>query len=404
MSESETPDKRELRIVFDGVIAVGPPPDRDEVKTGPFFGVMARSTRRLSDRSRRLKENPPKYIPVHVPTVYTTMVPASDSRPPDEVFQLSKFHPKWYIWHPQRERMEFRFDSDGTPGDLKFNDRGSHARTGPFGQVKIHDIEMAPDARQICPERTYLLDGLLTAPAADAPVREEAAAQILVPWGRILAGGNFDKADGVDVVFDPARVSSEPKTVVPNVVVSADVAQVEIAMFSLDTGERLDSLKFDVIEDAELWVSNGDPSDTAIDLDALSRDILKAEFGRNADKLLDEFHNHFNGLLRVRAESDDFKRFLGNIFTGGGAIVAPSVASNQFVRSSDVDIDFELFYTIVEGRDDGRGLSVPRRPGGKPFIGPNCLCELVRCREDLKLISNDDNRFAAADRATGRTV
>ena len=191
MSESETPDKRELRIVFDGVIAVGPPPDRDEVKTGPFFGVMARSTRRLSDRSRRLKENPPKYIPVHVPTVYTTMVPASDSRPPDEVFQLSKFHPKWYIWHPQRERMEFRFDSDGTPGDLKFNDRGSHARTGPFGQVKIHDIEMAPDARQICPERTYLLDGLLTAPAADAPVREEAAAQILVPWGRILAGGNF---------------------------------------------------------------------------------------------------------------------------------------------------------------------------------------------------------------------
>lgn len=385
--KAKTQDKHELRIIFDGVIAVGPPPPKRGKKLkGPFFGVMARSNRQLSDRSLRLKEKRPKFIPMHVPTVYTTMAPAKDSRPPDEVFQMSVVHPTWYIWHPQRERMEFRFDGSGNVGDLTYNDGSKNGLAEPF-QVSIHDIAMVPDARQICPERADLLDGLLTAPSADAPVREEAAAQILLPWGTVLAGGIFDKADGVEVVFDPPRVSDEPTTVVPNVVVSVDAAYVEIAMYSLDTGERLDSLRFEVIEDAELWISNGDPSDTAIDLDKLSKVIGKAEIARNPSVLSNHLSENFGKVLNLKAGSKELKGLM-ELFSSGGGIVSPDIAAKQPVRSSEFDIDFELFYSIADGSDDGKGLSIPRKADGKPFDGPNCLCQMMNCRERLHLLSN----------------
>src|ERR1041385_7247085 len=122
---SESNGKPKLKIIFDGVIAVGPAHPNEGDQDGPLFGVMAQSTRRESDRSRRLgRENPdqpPTFIPVHVPTIYTKLQPQG-GRPPDEVFE-KMFHSTWYLWHPVRERMEFEIDEDSTPGPLTYDRR-----------------------------------------------------------------------------------------------------------------------------------------------------------------------------------------------------------------------------------------------------------------------------------------
>ena len=92
-----------LKIVFDGVVAVGPgrPQDGSE-QMGPFFALMARSTRRLSNRTQRLRrekataiklgkakqddpEEEPFFVHMHVPTIFTRLKPAAGRPPPHQI-------------------------------------------------------------------------------------------------------------------------------------------------------------------------------------------------------------------------------------------------------------------------------------------------------------------------------
>lgn len=390
-----TSNQHRLRIIFDGVIAIGPPHPEEGDGIGPLFGVMARSTRRMSDRSRRLNETPARYIPMHVPTIYTRQAPSADSRPPDQIFQLSKFHPAWYMWHPVRERMEFRLDGSGTPGKLAYDRDGSqgvpsgdadgiHLQSLTEPPVSVRSINQVPDARKIWPERSVLKDGMLR---AETPVPEEVAAQVFVPWGTVSGGGLFEKGKGVDVEFSPALTRAEPATIVPNVIVSVDAGLVEIVMYSLDTGEQLDSVKFQLSSDADVWVSNGDPSDTAVDMEGLSIAVARAQFDLDDFPGLASFRHDFQQAFGVDGDAPALRR-LFKVMTGGGSAIAGALVRADYSRTSDVDIDFELFYTLLEGAHSSVGLPVPKRADGQNMLGPNCFVKLVQSRERPHMKSN----------------
>jgi hypothetical protein len=403
MSESGRVERgHRLRMVFDGVIAVGPPHPADGGdQDGPLFGVMARSTRQLSDRSRRNPDEVKRFIPMHVPTIYTRHPPAEGSRPPDQIFQLADTLPEWYIWHPVRERLEFAFDGDATPGKLTYDRQGEPVPepepdvdewdvlrmldTGrlPRSPLSIRSITQVPDARTIWPERSFLQDGMLS----DEPgVRSEVASQIFVPRGAVSGGGLFEKGGGVDVEFSPAIHSAALQTVVPNVVVSVQTQSVEIAMFSLDTGEPLDSIRFELTEDTDLWISNGDPTDTTIDMKRVSKVVAlqKAivEGLPRADKLTEAFEK---GAI-VPANMDALRR-VNFIFNSGHGVIAHGMTRPDPNRVSDVDIDFELFYPLLEDDPNRVGKPVPRRPGGVPFNGPDCFTKLVSSRQKPRMKS-----------------
>ena len=393
---SKTSNKHQLRIIFDGVIAVGPPhPDPTTgggERDGPFYGVMVHSTRRKSDRSRRLDEDPAKYIPAHVPTIYTLLEP-DGGRPADHKFQLSSEHPVWHLWHPTRERMEFSFDKNNTPGKLIYDEPGLEPGGGAAviagGAVTVRSIDDVPDAREIWLERAELLDGLLS---VETPVRPEADAQILVPWGSVRGAGLFEKGEGVMVLFDPQRAPADPKIIVPNVIVFVDVEDVEIAMYSLDSGEVLDPLRFHLTADAELWISNGDPTDTTIDLERLSDEVSRLQRGRNADDHIEGIVERFNRDVSADIAPDRLRTF----FTSSGDLVIPRpVRSMATERLSNVDLDFELFYSVQKNEEtvvskplrseqsDFDGLPIPMRADGKNFTGPDCYVNLVACPDEL---------------------
>jgi hypothetical protein len=378
----DTTNKKMLRIIFDGVIAVGPQRRKGaDTGYGPIFGVMARSTR---TRARRHSlPDVPIYIPTHLPTLFTTAKPKDGSRPPDEVY--SPFQTEWYLWHPVRERMEIRPDGKALPREITYNT----TKVTPNGTLdkdplRLHPIDRVPHARDICPDRCELLEGLMTPPSDHRPVREEVAAQILVPGGEMNGGGIWDKEDGVEVDFDPPR-SWKRKVVVPNVVVCIPVENtVEIAMYSLDTAELLDPIKFDVTSNIDLWISNGDPSDTSIDLGKAALLDAQIKGASITDSLFEKLH--LQDAMKLTPKLIALREFIKLVLTGSNPTIPPGSVNIQYVRKSDVDIDFELFYNLLDGEDDGE-LSVPVRPHGRYFDGPNCLCNVVGCREKLEFMS-----------------
>ncbi|HYK02577.1 MAG TPA: hypothetical protein VE974_12545 [Thermoanaerobaculia bacterium] len=372
-------EKRQLKIIFDGVIAMGPGHPEKGGQRGPFFGVLARSTRRLSDRSKRTGQKA-QYTATHVPTIFTRMQPAKTSRPPDKIYQVSPYHPRWYMWHPLRERLEFRFDGDGKPGWLTYLRAGSKlipdSGGGALqGTLTFHDIENASDMREIWPERCVLLDGLLS---PDPGVDERVAAQVFVPRGHVTGAGVFKKGSSLDVVFDPARGRKSHPSLVPNIAVSTKASTLEIATYSLDSGDPLDSIQFDMTEDAELWVSNGDPTDVEIDVGKLS--IVIAEHLRGKGVAAGDEERAL--MQRIGAtfpmEGLDLagvNRFMFEVCNGGYAVVLQDLV-DDYPRAGNIDLDFELLYTLMKNEHltrDKKGLPVPRRPRkDQKFYGPDC--------------------------------
>jgi hypothetical protein len=369
---NESAKKHRLRIFFDGVIAVGPAVPDERRADGPLFAVMATSTRRQAKRSGR--SGPKTYIPVHVPTLFTKMKPLG--RPPDEIFHLP-FHPKWYLWHPVRERMEFRIDDSSKPGLLTYRRReGSeqvdlHKKnlfTGkggpPEGRVTIRDIASVPDSRKFAPKQPCLKEGLLS---PDPHVAAEVAAQVFVPFGDVAGGGIDKKGDGTLIQFDPDLGGLGEKTVVPNIVVELPAEKVEIVTYSLDTGEVLDSLIFQLEDDSEIWISNGDPTDMAVNIDRLIRRLTEKEL-EVAKELLGKAEGVFGGGIE---KFFDLRHIIGHPETSNPIIPGP-IRDIDFNRVSDVDIDFELFATLLGGEPDPLGFPVPKRPGGKVFDESNC--------------------------------
>jgi hypothetical protein len=400
MSEqSRTGEKHRLRIIFDGVIAVGPPHPKSGDEQGPLFGVMARSTRRETERSKKKNAGPRTFIPMHVPTLFTKLAPCGeDARRPDEIFQLLPEHPIWNLWHPIRERMCFKFDGDGEPGKLTYQRESSVPDTGQErhkykklhfdkvfndkfgpagleGKLKLRSIKDLPDAREIWPARCHLLPGLL-----DPNPIELVAAQVFVPRGHVGGGGVGKKGEGLDVVFDPDKPGSrkKKKSIVPNVVVTVEVETVEIEMQSLDTGETLDSLRFHLTEDAEIWISNGDPSDVAINVRRQALRMSEAERATAHDRIfgLKAFKKLAGDVVK-----EEIAKFILHTDNITSLLVPEEMQQADRNRISDFDIDFELFYTLMDGEDDHNGLPLPRRADYKKFDTGNCYCKLV-CRPE----------------------
>lgn len=58
-------------------------------------------------------------------------------------------------------------------------------------------------------------------------------------------------------------------------------------------------------------------------------------------------------------------------------------------RDLNVDLDFELYHTLLDGEDDGRSLPIPERVFGV-FNPRNCFNCMVGCHERPRLISVPD--------------
>jgi hypothetical protein len=411
-SRSKPKAKPNVRIVFDGVMAVGPghPANPGDTRPGPFFGVMARTTRRLSDRTQRLRrleqkanggKKPRKsqvedlYTPMHVPTIFTRLEPATGSRPPDQVLQFSPFHPKWYLWHPIRERLEFRFDGDGTPGNLEYDRVGEPipevGAEGPTtAPLAILSIENVPDLRDIWPARSVLLDGLLS---ADPGVSDKVATQVFVPYGKVAGAGTLDRGRPLNVVFDPPRGRRDHPSLVPNAAVTVQARNIEIVSYSLDSGDRLDTIKLVATENAEVFVSNGDPSDVELDINKLAIEFVRRfiqQGGRLEDKIDDE-STFASGLREFQLERPDAVS-QGLEFWHHGSFEQVQMGLAIHRRLLNVDIDFELYYKLMKDEHlarDGRGLPVPKRPAkGDVFSGPNCYIGICDTDDKLFLKSN----------------
>lgn len=389
-------DKPFVKIVFDGVVAVGPgrPPD-DSEQMGPFFALMARSTRRLSNRTQRLRreralaaklgkakeegpEEEPFFVHMHVPTIFTRLKPAEGSRPPDQILQLSPLHECWYLWHPIRERLEFWIGGDATPGKLEYptgsltfpSDKGHDLSEK---ELSFRGIEHVPDLREIWPERSVLRDGLLS---SDPAVDQRVMTQVLVPSGTVVAAGVLEQGEPRKVRFEPVRKSASHDAVVPGSAIIVRGTSVEIASFSLDTGERLDTIKFDAPDGGEIWMSNGDPSDAEMDMEQVSMQLLQRSVDRDDGKLSEKALHYFSEML---GQQLDAKRAMDIAKVFVPFHHSHRIGLHKFFRSlqhtGEFDLDFELFYTLMKNEhlmEDDLGVPVPRHVENAEGEGPDC--------------------------------
>lgn len=373
---------RQLTIVFDGVVAVGPGAPPEGTRKGPFFGVMPRSARQMSDRTHRLVSHgivgePCYYTAIHVPTIFTQMKPAVGSRPPDQILQLSPLHERWYLWHPLRERLEFQFDGTSKVGDLEYLQDPSAlpGHGGPMnsGTLSFHDIKCVPDMSRIWPERSVLLPGLLS---AGTGINEKVVTQVLVPRGKVVGAELVDRTRSQSAVFDPPRACHDEKVVPNTAVIVDDINSVGIAAFSLDSGEELDSIKLEMTDDAEIWVSNGDPSDVEVVMERLAMQIIERLIKGKKWKPSDEALNYLAFLAQIFGRSIDvewIEQYIRHHHHGYDRIHQGIARDLQ--RTGDHDIDFELFYSILRNDDlahDGVGLPVPKCHRASQDLGPDC--------------------------------
>lgn len=309
----------ELRIFIEGIIvlAPGPPHDGHGQTPGPLYGVMPRLTRHQSRYSRQTGGRP-IYIPAHFPAVFTTLRAVDDSRPPDDTYG------SFSIWYPIRERMELRFGTHADPSDLRWVREDTPLQQIPNSDP-LRDVGFISDFRETWPDRGELDRRMLeTSP----PVSELVACQLLVPSGWVGSHGEFKKEEPAEAIFLPPR-TLEPvqKKLLPQVVVSVRTDRVDFRMYSLDTGEELDSLSFlveDTSQPSVIRIANGDPKN-----------------------------------IRYVIEH----------------LVNPATATEPTGTKpiSDVgfgDIDFEAGYSVLDGHDDGGNLPIPWVP--IPFGERNC--------------------------------
>jgi hypothetical protein len=310
-----------LRIKFDGMVAIGPPyPLRGSLTSkGPLFGVMPLGVRQQTRKSKLKFKSHPTYTNVHIPVILTKMDPDLNGRLPDETVN------GWKIWYPMRERMELSFDGHGEPGVLKYEHSPSLGEyctqkiTGPPGVLPLTDIAAVSDMREVWPARAKLRKKMLRR----RPPRE-VAAQVFVPYGLVSGDGPY--YSGVPVEYLPPR-TEEPvrKCALQQVVVTVEVERFEIAMYSLETGEQLDGLSFTLTEEnSEILIGNADAQDI--------RDTVN-----NPPKARDTHTEPF--------------------------------------AAGKADLDFELYYNILDGFDDGGPLPIPYYP--TPFGLRPCYTTLV---------------------------
>lgn len=189
----------------------------------------------------------------------------------------------------------------------------TYARTGD-----VTDIAAVSDIREIFPARSHLKDGMLQ---RSGPAPLAVASQVFVPKGHVR-GGSGGKGTA-RVTYLPKR-TTEPvqKLAAQQIVVEVEAETIAIAATSLDTGERLDTIVFTLTpgpDPAEILIGNADPA---------------------------EIHNmvHRTGLAASASDA--------------------------------ANLDFELFYDIVEG-EDGGGLPIPIVDTTQEFLVRPCYTAMV---------------------------
>ncbi len=303
----------ELRIIIEGIVVLvpGPPSDGSDHTPGPLYGVMPRLTRHES-RYSKLSAHRPVYIPAHLPAVFTKLKPVEDSRPADDK------HGKFSIWYPMRERMELHFSAFAEPSDLRWVRTGGPPSPLPDPDPDpLLDIAFIADFRETWPVRGQVGKGMLE---KAHPVSEAVACQLLVPSGWVGSHGEFKKVDPAEAIFLPKRTPKPvTKKLLPQVVVSVRTDRVEFRMYSLDTGEELDSLAFlveDLKQPSVIRIANGDPKNIRYVIEHLE----------TPDKASEP--------VGIKPSHD------GNFG----------------------DIDFEGGYSVLAGKDDGGYLPIPWVP------------------------------------------
>jgi hypothetical protein len=304
----------ELRIIFEGVMVLGPPYPQSgpDEAPGPLYAVLPRVMRHESrftkDPDPPAEPRPAMYIPAHFPVLFTDLTPTNDSRKRDD--QQRNFS----IWYPMRERLTFRFSPSATPDNLRYI-RGPApacaASTDPGDP--LHNIANVPDMRDVFPSRSRLRSGTLSAPPS---VSELVAAQVFVPSGCIGSHGEFLKTEAAEANFLPSRSTTPgPRHLHPQVVVSVQTDRVDISMYSLDTGELLDPIAFDLQAGRTniLRVANADPYNVRYVIEKLADPQFPEPTG-----------------------------------------IKPRVGEEY------VDIDFEACYRVLGGLDMGGELPIPR--------------------------------------------
>lgn len=314
----------QVRVIFDGSIAIGPTFPSNYRAFGPLFAVLPHAPRQ---QSRRSKGGSPEYIPAHAPGIFTNMPWSGRKR--DLKYQ------DYYLWYTPRERIEIAADGSTDPGYLDYTTE-EYFNPKCENLKETHDIRAVADMREIWPARRRLKPGML---AAGPNVASAVGAQVFVPFGVVSGSSEYDRYYNPNIPIERYNICAkfEPKKtpqaverrLVPQVVVTLSVFRtLEIRSYSLDNGEQLDTIYFefgDLVPDGgDIWIVNGD-------LD-------------NYKYVIDQLMNpHF--------------------FTG------PSDAENE----PDPAIDFELIYKVLGGPDFD-GLPIPQL---KPLGQRPCYTGLV---------------------------
>lgn len=238
-----------VTVRFAGVAAVGPArprvPSSDQwQRSGPFYAVFPPSTRRKS------VNNGPKikpYVPFHMPLLATKLNPTADSRQPDEVSH------GFDLWYPFRERLVFEPAPDA---DWKLQYQHEDVTPLPDG-----DVDLLADFRDIWPQVSAMP---CVACNVHRPVHEVPAlihGQVFIPFGNVHSDkGNHDRKS---VQFLPPRPggATGPRDIVSDTLVTFPAESITIRSWSLDTGQELDPIKFDVKQDSTILIANADLED-----------------------------------------------------------------------------------------------------------------------------------------------
>jgi len=313
----------QLRIVFAGVGAIAPAhPDQEPFEDqGPLQVVFPASSRRPTQGSENGGTG--AFIPIHFVQMMTKLPPRDGMRPPDVVRESG-----WNVWHPVRERLEIKFTGDPFPTRLVYQ------RDGNGGELSEGDVRYLCDMREIFPERSTFRRNAVS---RRTPAIAEVEGQVIVPYGVISS--QFGGKDRRVVSFTPPRTQGVVrKTVAPELVVTVNgVTGVEIESQSLDSGQWLDPIAFDLPNNAEIRFGNLDPLD-------VQRFIT------------------FDGDLQRAMEEDEKQERNGK--------------RDPHREINDRDVDFELYYSVLDGADDRNGLPAPQFESGRG-LESNCYVVVV---------------------------
>jgi hypothetical protein len=312
----------QLRIVFAGVGAIGPahPVQEPFEDQGPLQVVFPASSRRQTQGSEN--GGTAAFIPIHFVQMMTKLRPRNGMRPPDVVRESG-----WNIWHPVRERLELKFIGNPFPSKLVYQRDGN----GNGGDLPEGDVRYLCDMREIFPERSTFRRNALS---ARIPAIAEVEGQVVVPYGVISS--QFGGKDRRVVSFTPPRPQGlVRKTVAPELVVTVNgVTGVEIVSQSLDSGRWLDPIAFDLPTNAEIRFGNLDPLD-------VQRFIT---FDGDLQRAMEQHERNGNG--------------------------------DPHRGTNNRDVDFELYYSVLDGPDDKNGLPAPEFESGRG-LESNCYVVVV---------------------------